>query len=81
MADVYLAEQAEPVKRFVALKILKPGMDSRQIVARFESERKALALLGPPEHRQDLRRRHGREWPAILCNGVCGWQAHHPVLR
>lgn len=48
MADVYLAEQAEPVKRFVALKILKAGMDSRQIVARFESERKALALLDHP---------------------------------
>lgn len=48
MATVYLAEQAEPVKRHVALKILKPGMDSKQIVARFESERQALAVLDHP---------------------------------
>lgn len=48
MSVVYLAEQSEPVKRRVALKILKPGMDSKQIVARFESERQALAVLDHP---------------------------------
>lgn len=48
MAVVYLAEQSEPVKRTVALKIIKPGMDSRQIVTRFESERQALAVLEHP---------------------------------
>jgi len=48
MAEVYLAEQAEPVKRRVALKILKAGMDSKQVVARFESERQALAVLDHP---------------------------------
>lgn len=48
MAVVYLAEQSEPVKRNVALKILKSGMDSKQIVARFESERQALAVLEHP---------------------------------
>ena len=48
MAEVYLAEQSEPVKRRVALKILKAGMDSKQIVARFESERQALAVLDHP---------------------------------
>ena len=47
-ASVYLAEQLEPVKRRVALKILKPGMDSRQVLARFEAERQALALLDHP---------------------------------
>lgn len=45
---VYLAQQAEPVCRKVALKILKPGMDSREITARFESERQALALMDHP---------------------------------
>jgi serine/threonine protein kinase len=45
MAFVYLAEQLQPVKRLVALKIIKPGMDSTQVIARFESERQALALL------------------------------------
>ncbi len=48
MAVVYLAEQSEPVKRRVALKILKPGMDTKQIVARFESERQSLAVLDHP---------------------------------
>ncbi len=48
MALVYLAEQDEPVKRRVAIKILKPGMDSKQVIARFESERQALAVLDHP---------------------------------
>jgi serine/threonine protein kinase/tetratricopeptide (TPR) repeat protein len=45
---VYLAEQAQPVRRRVALKVLKPGMDTRQVVARFEAERQALALMDHP---------------------------------
>lgn len=45
---VYLAEQKTPVKRQVALKIIKPGMDSKQVIARFEAERQALALLEHP---------------------------------
>jgi WD40 repeat protein len=48
MGMVYLAEQKEPVRRKVALKIIKPGMDSRQVVARFEAERQTLALLDHP---------------------------------
>jgi len=48
MGVVYMAEQKEPVERRVALKIIKPGMDSRQIVARFEAERQALALMDHP---------------------------------
>jgi serine/threonine protein kinase len=47
-AVVYLAEQQRPVKRRVALKIIKPGMDSKQVIARFEAERQALALLDHP---------------------------------
>jgi WD40 repeat protein/serine/threonine protein kinase len=45
---VYVAEQKESVKRRVALKIIKPGMDTRQVVARFEAERQALALMDHP---------------------------------
>jgi len=45
---VYLAEQDKPVKRRVALKVIKPGMDSRQVIARFEAERQALAMLDHP---------------------------------
>src|SRR6188768_2801865 len=43
--EVWMAEQREPVKRRVALKIIKLGMDTRQVVARFEAERQALALM------------------------------------
>ncbi len=42
---VYMAEQVEPVRRQVALKIIKPGMDTRDVIARFEAERQALALM------------------------------------
>ncbi|MEX2139327.1 MAG: protein kinase [Pirellulales bacterium] len=45
---VYMAEQTEPLKRRVALKIIKPGLDSRQVLARFEAERQALALMDHP---------------------------------
>src|SRR5262245_31940913 len=48
MGVVYVAEQTEPVRRRVALKVIKPGMDSRQVVARFEVERQALALMDHP---------------------------------
>jgi serine/threonine protein kinase/WD40 repeat protein len=45
---VYLAEQHKPVKRRVAIKVLKPGMDTRQVIARFEAERHALAMMEHP---------------------------------
>jgi eukaryotic-like serine/threonine-protein kinase len=45
---VFMAEQQEPIRRKVALKVLKPGMDTRQVVARFEAERQALALMDHP---------------------------------
>jgi eukaryotic-like serine/threonine-protein kinase len=48
MGVVYLAEQLEPIRRRVALKIIKLGMDTRQVVARFESERQALAVMDHP---------------------------------
>lgn len=48
MGVVYMAEQSEPVKRKVALKLIKAGMDSRQVIARFEAERQALALMDHP---------------------------------
>jgi WD40 repeat protein/serine/threonine protein kinase len=48
MGVVYMAEQEEPVRRKVALKIIKPGMDSAQVIARFEAERQALSLMDHP---------------------------------
>src|SRR5262245_3322516 len=48
MGEVYLAEQVEPIRRRVALKLIKLGMDTREVIARFDSERQALALMSHP---------------------------------
>ncbi|HUG66549.1 MAG TPA: protein kinase [Pirellulaceae bacterium] len=48
MGVVFMAQQSQPVKRRVALKLIKPGMDTRQVIARFEAERHALALMDHP---------------------------------
>jgi serine/threonine protein kinase len=48
MGVVFMAEQTEPIQRTVALKIIKPGMDTKSVIARFEAERQALALMDHP---------------------------------
>src|SRR5262245_49310032 len=48
MGSVWMAQQQEPVKRLVAVKLIKAGMDSKQVIARFEAERQALALMDHP---------------------------------
>jgi eukaryotic-like serine/threonine-protein kinase len=48
MGTVFMAEQTRPVQRKVAVKVIKPGMDSHQVIARFEAERQALALMDHP---------------------------------
>jgi serine/threonine protein kinase/tetratricopeptide (TPR) repeat protein len=48
MGTVFMAEQEKPVRRKVALKVIKPGMDTKQVIARFEAERQALALMDHP---------------------------------
>ncbi len=48
MGVVYMAEQERPIRRRVALKIIKPGMDTRQVIVRFEAERQALAMMDHP---------------------------------
>lgn len=48
MGEVYLAEQKSPIRRRVAIKLIKVGMDTREVVARFESERQALAMMNHP---------------------------------
>ena len=67
---VYMAEQTQPVRRRVALKIIKPGMDTRQVIARFEAERQALALMDHPNIARVLRRRHDRVRPTVLRDGA-----------
>ena len=65
----------------VALKIIKPGMDTRQVIARFEAERQAAGADGPSEHRPRARRRHDRHRPALLRDGAGEGRADHRVLR
>ena len=48
MGTVWMAQQTEPIKRLVAVKLIKAGMDSKQVIARFEAERQALALMDHP---------------------------------
>ena len=48
MGVVFMAEQTQPLQRTVALKIIKPGMDTRQVIARFEAERQAVAMMDHP---------------------------------
>src|SRR5262245_17918378 len=48
MGTVYVAEQKQPVRRTVALNVIKPGMDTREVIARFEAERQALAMMNHP---------------------------------
>ena len=48
MGTVFMADQTEPVRRRVALKVIKPGMDSKQVIARFAAERQALAMMDHP---------------------------------
>ena len=57
---VFMAEQQVPVRRRVALKVIKLGMDTREVVARFEAERQSLALMDHPEHRPGVRGRRDR---------------------
>jgi len=49
MGTVWLAEQQRPVQRRVAIKLIRPGLDSRQVLARFEAERQALAMMDHPK--------------------------------
>ena len=81
MGVVYMAEQQEPVRRKVALKIIKPGMDTREVIARFEAERQALALMDHPNIAKVLdagATESGR--PYFVMELVRG-MPHHRVLR
>ena len=81
MGEVWLAEQKTPIQRTVALKLIKAGMDTKAVVARFESERQALALMDHPTIARGLRRGFDSRRTAVLCHGVCARPAHHRVLR
>ena len=81
MGVVFMAEQTEPVQRNVALKIIKPGMDTRQVIARFEAERQALAMMDHPNIAKVLDAGDDRSRPAVLRDGAGQGRADHDVLR
>ena len=70
MGVVYVAEQTQPVRRRVALKVIKPGMDSKQVIARFEAERQALALMDHPNIAKVLDAGATEFGPPIFRNGA-----------
>ena len=81
MGTVFMAEQTQPVRRTVALKLIKAGMDSRQVLARFEAERQALALMDHPNIAKVLDAGTTEDGPALLRHGAGQGHADHPVLR
>ena len=70
MGEVWLAEQSRPIRRQVAVKVIKPGMDTAQVIARFEGERQALALMDHPTIAKVFdggATPHGRPYFAMEC--------------
>ena len=76
---VFMAEQTQPVRRKVALKVLKPGMDTRQVVARFEAERQALAIMDHPNIAKVFDGGDDDLGPAVLRDGAGQGRADHRV--
>ena len=81
MGEVWEAEQREPVRRRVAIKLVKVGMDTRHFVARFEAERQALALMEHPSIAQVIDGRRDRDRAAVPRHGVRRGRADHALLR
>ena len=81
MGVVYMAEQTNPIRRKVAVKIIKPGMDSRQVIARFEAERQALALMDHPNIAKVFDAGATGDGPAVLRHGAGQGRSDHGVLR
>lgn len=90
MGVVFMAERTDPVRRRVALKIIKPGMDTREVIARFEAERQVLAMMDHPNIARVLdagTTPHGRPYFVMeLVNGVpittyCDERSLRPARR
>jgi WD40 repeat protein/serine/threonine protein kinase len=78
MGLVFVAEQQHPVRRKVALKVIKPGMDTRQVIARFEAERQALALMDHPNIAKVYDGGTTRSEPRALASGPRSPVAYAP---
>ena len=81
MGVVYEADQEKPVRRKVALKLIKWGMDTKAVVARFETERQALALMNHPDIASVFDAGATDKGPAVFRHGVRPGHSRHGVLR
>ena len=79
MGTVYVADQKEPVQRRVAIKLIKTGSDSKSLLARFEQERQALALMDHPNIAKVFDA--GVFELSLLCHGTHQRRSYHQVLR
>ena len=80
MGQVWLAEQTQPVQRRVAIKLIKAGMDTREVVVRFESERQALALMDHPAIAKVFDAGVHARGQAVLRDGVCVRACPSPII-
>ena len=78
---VYMADQVEPVQRRVALKIIKAGMDSKLVTARFEAERQALAMMDHPHISKVLDAGTTSTGTTVFCDGASAWRLDHHLLQ
>jgi len=78
---VYMAEQEEPIRRRVALKLIKLGMDTKSVLARFEAERQALALMDHPNISKVLDAGATRDGSPLLRHGTGARHQDHRLLR
>lgn len=81
MGTVYLAEQQEPIRRRVALKVVKLGMDTAQVLARFQTERQALAVMDHPNIAQIFDAGATAKGSPYFVDGVHRRGADYGVLR
>jgi hypothetical protein len=81
MGSVFMAQQTEPVKRAVAVKVIKAGMDSKAVLARFDAERQALALMDHPNIARVLDAGATDGGRPFFCHGTRQGRTHHRVLR
>ena len=81
MGTVWLAQQSQPIKRNVALKLIKPGMDSKSVLARFEAERQALAMMDHPNIARVVDAGMTDHGPALLRDGIRQRRAADRLLR
>ena len=78
---VFMAEQQQPVRRKVALKVLKPGMDTRQVDRPLRGRAAGAGAHGPSQHRQGARCRRDRRRAGLLRHGAGQGRADHRLLR